>query len=326
MWCLTGTFVLYSAHACKIRVVGESHIFIFNAANVPAIQRKFESRLRITVAADYRAVRHCIAAVRAAWTSGGAVRTLSLLLLMLTVAGYGQAQQITVAAAADLNNALPELASQFEAATGTKVVLSFGSSGNLFSQIQNGAPFDLFFSADEDYPQKLAASGTMDTTTLRTYAIGHLVIWVPNNSGLDPEKSQMALLTQASVQRIALANPQHAPYGRAAMAALEHFGMKDKLASKLVYGESVSQAAQFVQSGNAQAGLIALSLAKSPAMAASGKYWEIPADAYPALRQAAGVVSTSQQKKAARAFLDFVLSPEGERVLRKYGLTPPTKL
>lgn len=109
------------------------------------------------------------------------------------------------------------------------------------------------------------------------------------------------------------------------MAVLDHYGLKDKVAGKLVYGESVSQAAQFVQSGNAQAGLIALSLAKSPSMASSGKYWEIPADAYPELRQAAGVVSASKQKKSARAFLDFVLSPEGEQVLRKYGLTPPTK-
>jgi molybdate transport system substrate-binding protein len=254
------------------------------------------------------------------------MRACGLLWLLLTLCGpVVAAQQITVGAAADLNYALPELASQFEAATGTKVVLSFGASGNLFSQIENGAPFDLFFSADEDYPQKLAASGKLDAATLRTYAIGHVVIWVPNNSGLDPEKSQMALLTQASVQRIALANPQHAPYGRAAMAVLDHYGMKDKVAAKLVYGESVSQAAQFVQSGNAQAGLIALSLAKSPAMAESGKYWEVPTNAYPELRQAAGVVSASQQKKAAQAFLDFVLSSEGERVLRKYGLTPPTK-
>ena len=177
---------------------------------------------------------------------------------MLAVAGYGQAQQITVAAAADLNYALPELTRSFEAATGTKVVVSFGSSGNLFSQIQSGAPFDLFFSADEDYPQRLAASGKMDAATLSIYAIGHLVIWVPNDSPGDPAQLHMDLLTQSWVTRIALANPQHAPYGRAAMAVLEHFGMKDKLASKLVYGESVSQAAQFVQSGNAQAGLIAL--------------------------------------------------------------------
>ena len=123
--------------------------------------------------------------------------------------------------------------------------------------------------------------------------------------------------------KISIANPQHAPYGRAAMAALEHYGLKDKVASKLVYGENVSQAAQFVQSGNAQAGLIALSLAKSPAMASAGKYWELPPDSYPELRQGAGVVSASQQKKAAQAFLDYVLSPEGAAILRKYGFGMP---
>ena len=107
------------------------------------------------------------------------------------------------------------------------------------------------------------------------------------------------------------------------MAALEHYGLKDKVASKLVNGENVSQAAQFVQSGNAQAGLIALSLAKSPAMASAGKYWELPSDSYPELRQGAGVVSASQQKKAAQAFLDYVLSPDGAAILRKYGLRTP---
>jgi molybdate transport system substrate-binding protein len=234
------------------------------------------------------------------------------------------AESITVAAAADLNYALPELAAQFERATGTKVVFSFGASGNLFSQIQNGAPFDLFFSADEDYPKKLAAAGSVDASTLRTYAIGHVVLWVPANSTLDPNKLQMNLLSDPGVTKVAVANPQHAPYGRAAMAAIEHFGLKDKVASKLVFGENVSQAAQFAQSGNAQAALIALSLAKSPAMA-SGKSWELPTDSYPELRQAVAVVSASKNKKEAQAFLDFVLSPEGAQVLRKFGLTPPQK-
>jgi len=253
-------------------------------------------------------------------------RYLLLSLLALVSSGFSQAtESITVAAAADLNYALTALASRFEAATGTKVALSFGSSGNLYSQIQNGAPFDLFFSADEDYPKKLAAASLVDGATLRVYAVGHLVLWVPRDSALDPEKLHMDLLTQASVSRIALANPQHAPYGRAAMAALEYYGLKDKVADKLVYGENVSQAAQFVQSGNAQAGLIALSLAKSPAMATAGKFWEIPTDAYPELKQAAGVVSASQRKKSAQAFLDFVLSPEGAEILRKFGLTPPPR-
>ncbi|HZM11644.1 MAG TPA: molybdate ABC transporter substrate-binding protein [Candidatus Limnocylindrales bacterium] len=235
------------------------------------------------------------------------------------------AEPITVAAAADLNYAMNELAGRFETATGTKVTLSFGASGNLFSQIQSGAPFDLFFSADEDYSKKLVNTGVADASSLRIYALGHLVLWVPNNSSFDPQKLQMELLNQPGVTRIAIANPEHAPYGRAAMTAIEHYGLIDKLAGKLVFGENVSQAAQFVQSGNAQAGLIAMSLAKSPAMESAGRFWVLPSDSYPELKQAAVIVSASKHKKAAQAFMDFVLSPEGAATLRKYGLTPPAK-
>ena len=256
-------------------------------------------------------------------------RFMRKICLLLTIAvlfsQFAIAEEINVAAAADLNYALNDLASEFESRTGTKVTLSFGASGNLFSQIQSGAPFDLFFSADEDYPKKLAGAGTADATSLRIYALGHLVLWVPNNSPFDPEKLQMELLTQTGVTRIAIANPQHAPYGRAAMAALEHYGLKSRVADKLVFGENVSQAAQFVQSGNAQAGLIAMSLAKSPAMRSTGRFWVLPSDSYPELKQAAVIVSASKHKKAAQAFLDFVLSPEGAATLRKYGLTPPAK-
>ncbi len=240
------------------------------------------------------------------------------------VACGASGQSITVGAAADLNYAFTDLASQFERSTGNKVILTVGASGNLYSQIMNGAPFDLFFSADEEYPKRLVESGKADSSSLRIYAVGHLVLWVPNRSSLDPGKLQMGLLTETAIKRIAIANPMHAPYGRAAIAALEHYGLKSKVADKLVMGESVSQAAQFVQSGNAQAGLIALSLAKSPAMESSGKYWELPLDTYPELRQAVVIVTASQRKKTAQAFVDFVLSAEGQAVLKKYGLTPPT--
>jgi molybdate transport system substrate-binding protein len=245
--------------------------------------------------------------------------TLILILVLSLFSALASAEEITVAAAADLNYALKELAVRFEQKTGNKVTLSIGSSGNLFSQIQSGAPYDLFFSADEQYPQKLAAAGLLDPASLKIYAVGHLVLWVPNSSGLDPQKLKMDLLAQPAVQRIAIANPQHAPYGRAAMAALAHSGLQDKLEPKLVFGENISQAAQFVQSGNAQAGLIALSLALSPAMKGAGKYWELPSDSYPQLRQAAGIVSASKGKPAAQAFLDYVASPEGTTVLEQYG-------
>ena len=248
-----------------------------------------------------------------------------LLIIVAFAFRAATAEQINVAAAADLNYALNELGGRFETATGTKVTLSFGASGNLFSQIQSGAPFDLFFSADEDYSKKLVNTGVADASSLRIYALGHLVLWVPNNSSFDPQKLQMELLNQPGVTRIAIANPEHAPYGRAAMTAIEHYGLRDKLAGKLVFGENVSQAAQFVQSGNAQAGLIAMSLAKSPAMESAGRFWALPSDSYPELKQAAVIVSASKHKKAAQAFMDFVLSPEGAATLRKYGLTPPAK-
>lgn len=254
------------------------------------------------------------------------MRRLGLLVIAVAIfAGHSAAQSITVAAAADLNFALSELAQEFQAASGTKVTLSFGASGNLFSQIQAGAPFDIFFSADEEYPGKLAASGALDAASVRTYAVGHLVLWVPTAAPFNPKQLKMDSLMQSSVTRIALANPQHAPYGRAALAALEHYGLKDIVSGKLVFGESVSQAAQFVHSGNAQAGLIALSLARSPAMVSAGKYWEVPQEAYPELRQAVGIVSRSTNKKAAQAFLDFVLSVEAAATLQKYGLTPPVQ-
>jgi molybdate transport system substrate-binding protein len=229
-------------------------------------------------------------------------------------------EEITVAAAADLNYALKDLVQRFTKSTGNEVKLSFGASGNLFSQVQNGAPFDLFFSADSSYPQKLADAGLVERSSVRTYAVGHLVLWVPNSLALDPQKLKMDLLRDPKVQRIAIANPQHAPYGRAAMAALEHDGLKDKVASKLVMGENIGQAAQFVQSGNAQAGLIALSLALSPAMKDAGRYWELPQDSYPALSQVAAIVSASKHKAEAEAFLNYVTSPEGQAILHQYGL------
>ena len=249
---------------------------------------------------------------------------LPLVLLTMVLCSAAHTQDITVAAASDLNYALKDLAARFEKKTGDKVTLSFGSSGNLYSQIQGGAPYDLFFSADVAYGQKLAAAGLVESSSLRAYAIGHLVLWVPNGSSLDPQRLEMNLLLQPSVQRIAIANPQHAPYGRAAMAALEHFGLKDKVASKLVFGENISQAAQFVQSGNAQAGLIALSLAVSPAMKTSGRYWELPTDSYRELQQGVAVLSASKHKPAAKAFLDYVLSAEGTAVLEQYGFRVPS--
>jgi len=230
-----------------------------------------------------------------------------------------------VAAAADMSAALPQLVAGYTKKTGQAVKLSFGSSGNLTNQIRNGAPFDVFFSADQEYPQQLIAEGLAQKETFYRYAIGRLVLWVPADSPLDVSKLGMKALLDPSVKKISMANPAHAPYGRAAEAALRHFGIYDQVSSRLVLGENVSQAAQFVESGNAQAGLIALSHALAPAMKDKGRYWTVPLDAYPTLNQAAVVLSKSKYQDAARKFLDFLHSPEATSLLTTYGFNLPAE-
>lgn len=232
---------------------------------------------------------------------------------------------LVVAAAADLNSALKEIGNAYEKKTGEKVLISFGASGALTQQIHNGAPFDIFFSADMDYPRQLIKAGEAESNTLSEYALGKLVLWVPTDSPLDIEHQGMKALLDPSVKKIAIANPQQAPYGRAAVAALQHAGLYEQLADKLVTGENVSQAAQFVESGNAQAGFIALAHALAPQIQAKGKYWEVPATDYPPLAQAAVVLSRSQHKPEAAEFLAYLKSKEALDVLRKYGFTAPQK-
>src|SRR5580658_3908916 len=245
-----------------------------------------------------------------------------LLALLLVFAGsLATAQEIIVAAAADMSAALPELAAAYTKKTGQAVKLSFGSSGNLTNQIRNGAPFDVFFSADEEYPQQLIAEGLVSKDTMYRYAVGRLVLWVPGDSPLDLSKLGMKALLEPSVKKISIANPATAPYGRAAAEALRHFGIYDQVSSRLVLGENVSQAAQFVESGNSQAGLIALSHALAPAMKDKGRYWMVPLDAYPTLNQAVVVLSRSKQGDAARRFLEFLRTPESTSLLATYGFT-----
>jgi molybdate transport system substrate-binding protein len=235
-----------------------------------------------------------------------------------------QQKQIRIAAAADLKFAMGELAEKFEKQTGTKVNITYGSSGNFFSQMQNGAPFDLFFSADTEYPRKLEAAGLAEPGTLYEYAVGRIVIWTPAGAKVDVAKQGWKTLLDARVEKIAVANPEHAPYGRAAVAALQKAGIYETVKPKLVYGENISQAAQFVQSGNAQAGIVAMSLAVSPAMR-DGKRWEIPAEMHPAIEQGAIVLKHAQNKEAARVFLEFVKSAVGRATLAEYGFAFPEK-
>ncbi|MGP0097808.1 MAG: molybdate ABC transporter substrate-binding protein [Terriglobales bacterium] len=240
---------------------------------------------------------------------------------LLLLAACATAQEITVAVAADMSATLPQLVDAYTKKTGRTVKLSFGASGNLTNQIRNGAPFDIFFSADEEYPRQLVSEGLASKDTLYRYAVGRLVLWIPGDSPLDLQKLGIEALLDPSVKKISMANPAHAPYGRAAEGALRHFGIYDQVSSRLVLGENVSQAAQFVESGNAQAGLIALSHALAPAMKDKGRYWTVPLDAYPTLNQAAVVLSKSKQQEAAREFLEFVRTPEAASLLAKFGFS-----
>ncbi|MGA3092544.1 MAG: molybdate ABC transporter substrate-binding protein [Terriglobales bacterium] len=245
--------------------------------------------------------------------------------LLLLAASFATAQQLTIAAAADMSAALPQLADTYTKKTGQPVKLSFGASGNLTNQIRNGAPFDVFFSADEQYPEQLIAEDLAQKETLYRYAVGRVVLWVPNDSVLDLTRQGINALLDPSVKKISIANPATAPYGRAAEAALRHFKIYDRISARLVVGENIAQAAQFVESGNAQVGLIALSHALAPAMKDKGRYWVVPLDAYPTLNQAAVVLSKSKQQEASRRFLDFLRSPEASALLTGYGFSLPAK-
>lgn len=229
---------------------------------------------------------------------------------------------VRVAAAADLKLAMDELSKGFESKTGIRVDVTTGSSGNFFAQIQSGAPFDLFFSADMDYPRKLEASGFAEQRKLYEYALGRIVIWTLANAPIDVAKDKWSALLDPRIRRIAIANPAVAPYGRAAVSALQKAGIYEQIKAKLVYGENISQAAQFVQSGNAEAGIIADSLALSPGMK-DGRVWEIPADMHPSIEQGAVVLKSGKNKTGSLEFLNFVKSGAGRAILRKYGFAIP---
>jgi molybdate transport system substrate-binding protein len=233
------------------------------------------------------------------------------------------ADDLAIAAASDLSFAFKDLATLYEQKTGTHVKLSLGSSGNFYSQIVNGAPFDLYFSADIGYPRKLIDEGYAIAGSLYRYAVGRIVLWAPKESTIRLDRGLLAL-DDPSISKIAIANPKHAPYGRAAVAALENSKLYESLQDRLVLGENISQAAQFVESGACQAGIIALSLALAPTMKRAGKYWEIPMQAHPPIEQGAVILTRGKNQQKAQEFLDFVKSPEGQEVMQRYGFTIPS--
>ena len=241
-----------------------------------------------------------------------------LCMLLITGVNVAVAEEITIAAAADLNFAFREIATEYENTTGNHVRLTLGSSGNFFAQIQNGAPFDLYFSADISYPKKLEEAGLVVPGSLYPYAVGRIVLWAGKDSHLELSKG-MEILREPAIKKIAIANPKHAPYGRAAVAAMEHFKVYDQVKDKLILGENISQAAQFVESGACDIGIIALSLAAAPAMKSKGTYWEVPAEAYQPLEQGAVIVKQSKHQEAARQFLDFIKGLKGQETMKRYG-------
>jgi molybdate transport system substrate-binding protein len=236
--------------------------------------------------------------------------------------GLTPAQEITVAAAADLQFAMQEVGARFQQESGKTVKLIYGSSGNFAQQLQNGAPFDMFFSANLDYPRQLEGAGLTEPGTFYQYAIGKIVVWVPNASKLDVSSGLKALL-DPSIKKIAIANPEHAPYGKAAVAAMQKENIYEQVKDKFVLGENISQTASFVASGSADVGVVALALALSPNMKDKGRYAEVPAGDYPAIEQACVIMRSSKNKDVAEQFLKFVQSLPIRDLLQKYGFAIP---
>lgn len=234
--------------------------------------------------------------------------------------------ELRVAAAADLQFALPEIAATFERANpGAKVSITLGSSGNFFAQIENGAQFDLFLSADERLPGKLIADGHAVAGADFAYAQGRLVVWVSKSSTLDLDTAGLGVLTEPSVKKVAIANPAHAPYGAAAEAALKNSGTYEAVAGKLVLGENIAQAAQFAESGAVDAGLLALSLAQAPKMTAAGRSWVVPAELYPPLLQRGVVLKGSAHPEIAARFREALGAKEARAILQRYGFLLPAE-
>jgi molybdate transport system substrate-binding protein len=248
---------------------------------------------------------------------------LCLVAVLLLLAPAAQAaDEISIAAAADLQYVMPELTQQFEKQTGQKVTVTFGSSGNFTSQIQNGAPFDLFFSADMNYPRHLDQAGLIEPGSIYHYADGKIVLWALKSTKIDISRGLLVLL-DSKIRKIAIANPEHAPYGRAALAALAREDIYSRVQNKIVLAENISQAAQFVDSGAAEVGIVALSLAAAPGVRDKGKYFNVPEADYPVIEQGCAILKSSQHKQAARQFLEFIKTPAAARVLEEFGFGLP---
>ncbi len=230
---------------------------------------------------------------------------------------------ILIAAASNLRFAMHEICHDFqEENPSIQTKVSYGSSGNFFAQIKQGAPFDIFFSADTTYPELLEKEGLTVKESQKVYAVGKIVLWFPKGSKADPDKGFQAV-TFPAVKKLAIANPRHAPYGRAAEESLRYYGLWEDVKEKLIYGENISQTAQFVHTGAADAGIVALSLAISPKMLHEGRYWIIPDESHSDIEQVYVVLKKGKGKKSIRKFLDFIHGERGGNILSRYGFVIP---
>jgi molybdate transport system substrate-binding protein len=238
----------------------------------------------------------------------------------LLLATTAHAEKITVAAAADLKFAMDEIVSGFNKShTGHEVEVVYGSSGKFHTQIQQDAPYDLYFSADIAYPRELAKKG-LAASEVMPYAVGRIVLW---SNSMDATKMTLASLTDPKIAKIAIANPKHAPYGKRAEEALRASGMWGKVQSKLVFGENIAHTAQFVQTGNAQIGIIALALALNPELAKKGGYYLIPDTLHQPLEQGYIITKRGADKPLANQFAQYMTSKETRRIMTKYGFVLP---
>ncbi|MCM3905963.1 MAG: molybdate ABC transporter substrate-binding protein [Pyrinomonadaceae bacterium] len=231
--------------------------------------------------------------------------------------GEKPSSEIVVAAAANLTDAFQELSRRFSERTGIRVILSFGGTADLAKQIENGAPFDVFAAADSAHVEALEQKGLLTQGTRALYARGSLVLWLPAGSTISVDRLED--LQRKEVERIAIAKPDIAPYGEAAVETLRALKMWDQVEPKVVYGMNVSQVKQFVSSGNAEAAFLPRALVKP----GEGKYIEIAEELHRPIDQALGVIKASEKQEAARRFADFVLSQEGQLILKEYGYKPP---
>jgi len=232
---------------------------------------------------------------------------------------------LTIAVASSMQFAMADLLKEFHLAhPGLTVKATYGSSGNFFAQIKNEAPFDVFLAADMEYPAKLVKAG-LALDELSPYAVGGLVLWVPKDSPLAVEKLGSSVLNDPAVKKIAIANPKLAPYGAAAVAALQSLKLHAQAEPKLVLGENIAQTAQFVESGAADIGFLALSHALAPQMKDKGRFWEVPSDAFPPIQQGMVILKRTPNADAARTFREFLLGPAAGRVLQRHGFKLPVK-